>query len=197
MTSTSIPPRERLLETATRLFARHGYHAVGIARLVEEAGVSRVTLYHHFRTKEELILAVLRRRDEFSRNIIMREVERAMPDARGRLLALFDFLESWFERTDFTGCMFLNATAEYHDLDDPIHRAAIEHKRLMLSYVTRLCAQAGAADPVTLAQQLYMLFDGAVVQTHASGEGAARIAAARAAATALIDAAMPVKAYAS
>ncbi len=189
MPASSLPPRERLIETATRLFSRHGYHAVGIARLVEEAGVSRVALYHHFRTKEELILAVLRRRDEVSRNVIMREVERASDEARERLIALFDFLESWFKQTDFTGCMFLNATAEYHDLDDPIHRAANEHKRMMLDYIGKLSREAGADDPETLAYQLYMLFDGAVVQTHASGGGAPRLAAARAAAAALIDAA--------
>ncbi|MGF1554264.1 MAG: TetR/AcrR family transcriptional regulator [Paracoccaceae bacterium] len=180
-------PRERLIETASTLFARHGYHAVGIARIVEEAGVSRVALYHHFRSKEELILAVLRRKDEVARNAIMREVEKRSSDPKERLIALFDFLARWFAQTEFTGCMFLNATAEYHELDDPIHRAASEHKRLMLDYLVRQCRNAGADDPQRLADQIYMLFDGAIVQTHAAGRTDARVDAARAAAKALIE----------
>lgn len=182
--------RERLIEAGTRLFAAHGYHAVGVTRLLEEAQVSRDAMYHNFRSKEELVLSVLRRRDEVSRNLIMREVERAAPDPRGRLLALFDFLDQWFGTKDFAGCMFINASAEFHDHDDPVHRAAAEHKRLMLGHVEGLCLDLGVADPRALAQQIYMLFDGAVVQAHTSGNDPSRLGAARAAAVALIDAAV-------
>ncbi|MEM9011426.1 MAG: helix-turn-helix domain-containing protein [Pseudomonadota bacterium] len=179
--------RERIIETATELFAHNGYHAVGIARIVEEAKVSRVALYNNFASKEELILVVLRRRDEAVRNVIMREACKGAAGPRDRLLKLFDFLGAWSEQTDFTGCMFLNAVAEYHALDDPIHRVAVEHKRLMLSYIEKQCREGGAADPSMLAHQLYVLFDGAIVQAHATGEADPRVAAARAAATALID----------
>lgn len=181
-------PRERLIDAATRLFAAGGYHAVGITRILTEAGVSRVALYHHFRSKQELILAVLRRRDEASRNIIMREVEQAS-SPRERLLALFDFLDRFVGQPDFTGCMFLNAAAEYHDEDDPIHRTATEHKRMMLSFIERQCIDGGAPEPRQLAHQLYMLFDGAIVQVHAAGEPDDRTAAASAAAAALLTAA--------
>lgn len=189
MARTSQPPRERLIETATRLFAAHGFHAVGVARLVSEAGVSRDAMYHHFRSKGELVLSVLRRRDEVSRSVILRDLDRRADAPRDKLLALFDVLDAWFRQKDFTGCMFINATAEYHDPEDPIHRAAAEHKRLMLGHVEALCAQTGAADPAGLARQVYLLFDGAVVQTHAMGASPERIDAARSAAAALIDAA--------
>ncbi len=183
----TMPPRERLIDAATRLFAANGYHAVGISRILAEATVSRVALYHHFRSKDELILAVLRRRDELSRNVIMREVEQASSLPRERLLALFDFLERWVARTDFTGCMFLNAAAEYHDAGDPIHRVATEHKHLMRSFIERLGTEGGANDPAMLAHQLYMLFDGTIVQIHAAGDARNRVAAARSAAAALLD----------
>ena len=189
MAKPPLPPRERLIETATRLFAAEGFHAVGVARLVREAGVSRDAMYRHFRSKEELVLSVLRRRDEVSRALIAREIDRRAPDPRGKLLALFDFLEVWFRQKDFTGCIFVNAAAEFHDADDPIHRQAAEHKRLMLAHLRTLCTAAGARDPRALAEQVYMMFDGAVVQAHMQGPSAARIEAARAAVALLIDSA--------
>lgn len=179
-------PRDRLIDAATRLFATGGYHAIGITRILAEAGVSRVALYHHFRSKEELILAVLRRRDQVTRNIIMREVEQASRSPRERLLALFDFLDRYVGQPDFTGCMFLNAAAEFHDGDDPIHRTATEHKKMMLSFIERQCQAGGAPKPRQLAHQIYILFDGAIVQIHAAGETAERAAAAKTAAAALL-----------
>lgn len=183
--------REDILEAATALFAAQGFHAVGMAQIVEASGVARAAIYDCFRSKEELILAVLRRRDETVRNLVMREVERSSSAPRARLLALFAFLEGWIAEPAFSGCMFINASAEFHRDDDPIHRMAAEHKRLMLSYIGRLCADAGAARPEALAEQLYLLFDGAIVQSHASGASAARMAATRAAAQTLIAAAIP------
>ena len=182
------PARERLIDAATRLFASDGYHAVGISRILAEAGVSRVALYHHFRSKEELILAVLRHRDEVTRNLIMREVEQASRSPRERLLALFDFLDRYVGQPDFSGCMFLNAAAEYHDDDDPIHRISAEHKKMLLAFIERQCTAAGAQEPRQLAHQIYMLFDGAIVQIHTAGASAERIAAAKTAAAALLSA---------
>ena len=152
--------------------------------------MSRDAMHHHVRSEEELIIAVLRRRDEVLRSVIMREVERRAPDPRGRLLALFDFLGTWLRRKDFAGCTFIDAVAEFHDPDHPAHRAATEHKRLMLECVERLRRAAGAGDPGTLARQIAMLFDGAIVQAHADGPSPERVPAARAGAAALIDAAL-------
>lgn len=185
----AMPARDRLIEAATRLFASDGYHAVGISRILASAGVSRAAMYHHFRSKEELILAVLRRRDEATRNIIMREVEQASASPRRRLLALFAFLDRYVDQPDFTGCMFLNAAAEYHSEDDPIHRTSAEHKRLMLSFIETQCANGGAPEPRQLAHQLYILFDGAIVQIHTAGEPHDRIVAVRSAAAALLTSA--------
>ncbi|MHA1536828.1 MAG: TetR/AcrR family transcriptional regulator [Alphaproteobacteria bacterium] len=155
--------RERLIDTATALFYKHGYHATGIDRILAEAGVAKMTLYKHFRSKDELILAVLRRRDETFRNWLTREVDRRGASARERLLALFDVLGDWFRKSEFRGCMFINAGAEFGAPDCAIRAAACEHKRLLTSYLEQLARDAGARDPAGLATGLSLLMDGATV----------------------------------
>ena len=130
--------REELVETALALFGREGFHATGIDRILAEAGVAKMTLYHHFRSKDELILAALRLRDERFRNDFMRRVEKNADDPAERLLAIFDVFAEMFREGGATGCTFINACAEYADPDSPIHRAAAEHKRLFVEYVWAL-----------------------------------------------------------
>ncbi|MDJ0935396.1 MAG: helix-turn-helix domain-containing protein, partial [Kiloniellales bacterium] len=105
--------RDHLVDTAAKLFARHGFHATGIDRILAEAGVAKMTLYKHFRSKDELILAALRRRDEEFRNWFRRRVEARADAPRARLLAVFDVLAEWFEQPDFAGCTFVAAAAEF------------------------------------------------------------------------------------
>ncbi len=157
--------RDQLVENALKLFEQEGFHATGIDRVLEVAGVAKMTLYKHFKSKDELILAALRLRDERWRNSFMRSIEKKAKTPRGRLLALFDFLAEWFADCKFAGCMFINASAEYADHDNPIHAAAAEHKRLVEKYVCELAAQAHAPDPAALAAQLCILMEGAIVLT--------------------------------
>jgi AcrR family transcriptional regulator len=181
--------RDQLVETALELFSRQGYHATGIDKVLEAAGVAKMTMYKHFRSKEELILAVLRLRDERWRNRFMRGIERRAKDPRDRLLAMFDQLGEWFSDEGFCGCMFINASAEYADHADPIHAASAEHKRLVEKYVRDLAKQAGAPQPGVLATQLCLLMEGAVVLTQVCPDDARGCAAASAkrAAVVLID----------
>ncbi len=178
--------REHLLDTALELFYRDGFHATGIDRIVAEAGVAKMTLYKHFKSKDELILAALRRRDERFRNWFMRAVERRAATPRGRLLAVFDALGEWAAGEAFSGCMFINAAAEFERADDPIHAAAAEHKRLVLAYLRELAAAAGAADPDSLARQLFLLEEGAIVAAYVVGDTGAH-ADAKAAAEVLLE----------
>ena len=157
--------RDQLVEAALELFAREGFHATGIDKVLETASVAKMTLYKHFRSKEELILAALRLRDERWRNQFMRGVEKRTKEPRERLYAIFDELGCWFAEGTFSGCMFINASAEYADHSDPIHAASAEHKRLVEQYVRGLAEQAGAPDPAVLASQLCLLMEGAVVYT--------------------------------
>ncbi len=179
--------REQLVQTAVQLFQKHGYHATGIDRILAEAGVAKMTLYKHFRSKDELILGALRQWDQEARNWLVRAIEARADDPAERLLALFDVLGSWFESGDFAGCMFNNASAEFADHDDPIHAAAAEHKRLFRHYLREQAVAAGARDPDKLTQQIALLMEGAIMTAQVSGD-ARSSAAAKEAAAILIEA---------
>lgn len=133
-----------------------------------------MTLYNHFRSKDELILVVLRRRDEQFRNWLMEEMEKASKQPDKRLLAMFNAVESWFagqafKGLGFNGCAFVNAAAEFSNQDHPAHRVAAEHKRSIVEYLKCLCAEAGAVEPDTLAEQLALLKEGAIATAHVRG----------------------------
>lgn len=178
--------REHLIDTALGLFSRHGFHATGIDKILAEAGVAKMTLYKHFKSKDELILATLRRHDERFRNWFMRRVEARAKTPRDRLLALYDTLAEWFAGDAFTGCMFINASAEFGNPNDPVRAASVEHGRLILDFVRGIAAEAGARDPDALATQLALLMDGSIVFAYVGSEPAA-VEAAKAAAEKLID----------
>jgi AcrR family transcriptional regulator len=156
--------RDHLVDTALRLFQREGFHATGIDRILEEAGVAKMTLYNHFRSKDELVLAALRRADERFRNAFMQRVAASGQTARQRLAGLFVALGEWHASAEFHGCIFAVACAEFTDESHPVPAAAREHKRLMRQFVRGLCADAGAKDPDTLATALCLLMDGATSQ---------------------------------
>ncbi len=184
--------RDHLIDTALKLFCRDGYRATGIDTLLAEAGVAKMTLYNNFGSKEALILAALRRRDEQFRLWFVKRVEAATDDPRERLLAVFDVLDEWLRSDTFRGCAFINAAVEYPELRDPIHTLAAEHKRLVALFFERLAAVAGAREPAELAAELSLLKEGAIVTAQVSGrlEAArdARRAAARLLASALAGA---------
>ncbi|SEN36493.1 transcriptional regulator, TetR family [Roseovarius tolerans] len=166
--------RDDLVDTALKLFYAGGFNATGIDKILAESGVAKMTLYKHFRSKDELILAVLHRRDEQFRNWLMGEIEKAAPDPRGRLLAMFDALALWFsgrafKGMGFYGCAFINAAGEFGDHTHPAHRAAAEHKRSIVDYLERLCSEAGAPEPRHLAEQLALLKEGAIATAHVRG----------------------------
>ena len=161
--------RELIVSEALKLFYQNGFNATGIERIISEAGVSKKTLYNHFKSKDELVLTTLRKRDELFRNSIMRETERLGSTPRERLLTIFDAHDQWFQEKEFSGCMFINASAEFSSQQDPNHIISAEHKRLVRDYICELAQQAGAKDPQALANQLHLLLEGAIVEAHVSG----------------------------
>ncbi len=170
--------RDHLIDTALTLFNREGYHATGIDRILAEAGVAKMTLYNHFKSKNDLILAALRRRDELWMRQFRRNVERRAKTPATRLLAVFDALEDWFQGKDFHGCMFIKAASEYPDLEDPIHAAAAQHHRNIMAYLRALAEAANAKRPARLAREIMLLLEGALAVTQVNGPvGAAREAA--------------------
>lgn len=153
-----------------RVFYRHGFHASGLDRILEEGRISRMTLYNHFKSKDEVILAALRRRDEIFRNKLMKFVDAKTRSPRERLLAVFDFHEQWFQEEDFCGCMFINASAEFNDPQSPPRQVAAEHKRAILRYLAELSRDCGFARPEHIANQLNILIEGAIVSAHVVGQ---------------------------
>lgn len=186
--------RDILVETALRLFHRDGFHATGIDRILAESKVAKATLYKHFGSKEALMLAVMRLRDDRFRQYLESETESRAATPRDGLLVLFDVLEDWFRSGDFRGCLFINASAEFGDAADPLHKLAAEHKAKVMNWLHRLCAKAGAPDAYGLARALCLLKEGAIVTAQVSGEAAAA-QTARAVAESLLLQSFPRPSY--
>jgi AcrR family transcriptional regulator len=163
-----LPPREQLINTAIELFREHGYHATGVDKIIEMAGVSKKTLYTHFRSKEELLIAALRHHDGAFRNNFMRQVDRLAKTPQERLLTIFDVAETWFSQKKFFGCMFINVIGEHSQKGSPIRDICKQFKRMMRNYIRDLCVQSGAKEPDILADKLALLFEGAVVTSQVS-----------------------------
>jgi AcrR family transcriptional regulator len=150
------------------LFYRDGLRAVGIDTILAEAGVAKMTLYNHFASKEELIIAILEKRDVEFRASLMATVDAAGTDPAKRLLAVFDWLEGWFAGESFKGCVFIRAVSEFPEPTHPIHQTAWRHKVAVKAALTDLSAATGAKDPAALAEALSFVIDGAIVTAHAT-----------------------------
>lgn len=161
--------RDELVRKALEVFYREGFHAAGMDLLAAETGISKTTMFKHFRSKEELILATLRLRDENFRNWLFRRMELA-GSPRAQLLAMFDAMGEWFAEPTFSSCMFIKAASEYPDREHPIHVQSAQHKQLLFRRVSEIATEAGAADPAALARALLLLKEGAIVTAHLGHE---------------------------
>jgi AcrR family transcriptional regulator len=162
--------RDLLLGTAERLFYTEGYHATGIDRILSESGVAKMTLYKHFKSKDELILAVL---DARQQPMLERlgDARRKLPP-RDALLGIFDGLHNMIHNPDaFCGCLFINAAAEYQDREHPIHQRAAAYKAQFQDYLRELLQALDAPEPSQLARQLQFLIEGALSMAHIEGPG--------------------------
>ena len=179
--------REHLIDTAIRLFLANGFHATGIDTILKESGVSKKTLYRHFRSKEELILGALRKYDGQFRNGFMRQVEAAADTPYDRLLAMFDVAQDWFQQNAFYGCMFINAVGEYSAADTPIRQACKDFKKMMRGYIVGLCRDLPVQDPEALGDEIAILLEGAIVTAQVSQSRIRAAQVAKTAAKTLID----------
>ena len=170
--------RGRLVATAVELFYRHGFNAVGVDRVIDEAGVTKTTFYKHFKGKNDLMVAAVEMRDAWEMDAWQRAARTVGGDqARAQLLALFDVLDVWFNDDDFGGCIFLNVASEVPNPHDPVHRAAARHKRANWEMVRDLAAEAGDTEPEVFADRYMLAFEGALVLRQVYGrDDAARSA---------------------
>ena len=155
--------RERLLDVAYDLFAHRGIREVSIDEIVEGSGVARATLYRYFKSKDDLALAFLERREQrWTFGAIEAEARRRGETAEERLLAIFDVFDEWFHREDFEACSFVNVLFEMR----PAHRlgqASIGHLRNIRLMVEQLATEAGIAAPVEFARSWHILMKGSIV----------------------------------
>ena len=161
--------RSRILESAYELFSERGVRAVGIDAIIARSGVARMTLYRHFSSKEDLVLAFLERREErWTRLWLQAEVEQRATTPAERLLAVFDVFDEWFRRPDFEGCSFINVMLEHAQAADPIRRASVSYLAGIRQLLEDLARQAGIANADNFARQWHILMKGSIV---AAAEG--------------------------
>ena len=161
--------RDRLLAAADRLFYRDGLRASGIDAVIAEAGVAKMTLYSHFKSKDELIAEYLRQRGARTREWLATTAARRAAQSGDWIAGLFAALKEWFASPDYRGCAFINAASE---LPDPAHpgRAAIaEHERLFAELVTDVLRKAKVRDAEAATESLVLIINGAIVSVACGG----------------------------
>lgn len=189
MSDTDQPSAaDRLLDAASRLFYARGVPNVGINEIIARAGVARMTLYHHFPSKDALVKAVLERRKD-ERDAWLAQASEMANEPRGRILAVFDLLRTWAETPDFRGCPLVAATIELGGQLNAARPYAQAHQATARAFFESLATELGATDPSALAARLQLLVEGAAVVALVQG-GPAPAEHARAAAAALLDAAV-------
>jgi AcrR family transcriptional regulator len=172
MVSTQRPD-ERLLETAYELFSNRGVRDVGVDELVERAGVAKATLYRHFASKEELILAFLRLREErWTMGWLEESVRERASTPEEQLLAIFDLFDEWFRELEYGGCPFIKILLEMGP-GHPVGAACVEHLERIRDFMTRLAAEADFREPAELALSLQLLLCGSIIHATAGFQGAA------------------------
>ena len=166
--------RDRILDTAYALFSAHGTRAVGVDRIIAEAGTAKMTLYRNFASKDDLIVAFLAAREQrWTRGWLQAEVERRATTPRARLLAIFDVFGEWFAREDFEGCSFINVMLELSDREDPGRLASVQHLSVIREFLAGLAAEAGVEDAAGFAHQWHILMKGSIVAAAEGDVGAA------------------------
>jgi len=173
--SAETGARARILDAAYELFSRNGVQAVGIDAVISHSGVARQTLYRHFGSKEDLVLAFLERRDElWTRRWLEAEVLERATDPAGRLLAIFDVFDGWFRRRDFEGCSFINLMLEHPDPAGAVHRASVSYLAAIRGFLEDLAREAGIAGAQDFAREWHILMKGSIVAAAEGDRDAAR-----------------------
>jgi AcrR family transcriptional regulator len=155
--------RDRILATACRLFYEEGIQAVGIQRIIDEAGIAKASLYAHFPSKDDLVAAYLEVKGRNMRDATAAHLDNPRLGAKAKILKLFDMMVCAAEAPAFRGCAFQNAGAEVADPGHPI-RVAVGRQRAWLHDVfTALAREIAGSGPAAdrLAGSLMVLYDGA------------------------------------
>jgi AcrR family transcriptional regulator len=159
-TEGDLPPRERLVRAASRLFYYEGVRAIGVERLIAEAGVTKATFYRHFASKDDLVVAYLLTKDAYYKGVA-EPLAAAHPPAEAIDL-IFEAIAEHARERGFRGSPFMNAAAEYPDADHPIRGLVKSHRDWIRALFQDLLTRLGHTDPQSAAGALLMLYDGAM-----------------------------------
>ncbi len=167
-------PRERLIVAAYDLFSRDGVSQVGIDTILAKSGCAKASLYVNFKTKVDLAIAFLDRREAvWTRGWLETEIKRRATSPEARLLAIFDVFDDWFRKKSFEGCSFINVLLESR-VGSPIRQAAAIHLAKIRAIVRGLAEEANLHDPEKFAQAWHMLMKGSIVSAGEGNRNAAR-----------------------
>lgn len=170
--TTNISPRERILETATKLFFTQGYRATGINEVIAKSGVAKATFYNHFPTKDDLCLAYLRDRNTTEFEAISAFVQ-DHGSSRDRFLAVMKSVQPWLEANNLRGCAFINMVAEVPDPGDQLRKEGLQHyeslRQLILGLAQNLILsdteKYGHLDAQVLTDHYLVVLGGAIAMT--------------------------------
>ena len=167
--------RERILDAAYELYSRRAIRDVGVDEVIERAGVAKATLYRHFPSKDDLVIAFLERREErWTLAWVEAEARRRGTTPEDQLLAIFELFDEWFHRDDFEACSFVNVLLEMGPAH-PVGRASVRHLETIRSVVRSLAEEAALRDPESFARSWHILMKGSIVSaTEGDAEAAQR-----------------------
>ena len=161
--------KTHIVETASRLFYKNGYNLTGINQIIAEAGIAKATLYAHFKSKEDICLAYL----QFKNSAFLNDVEKycmSQPRGEKRAVAIFDFLQEFFEDRDFNGCWCIKTAAEVPVEKKKIKAAIQRHKQHFIEFIFRILDEnvetQSDEELDVLVKQAYLLYEGAVAESH-------------------------------
>jgi AcrR family transcriptional regulator len=170
--------RRRILEAAYELFSTRGIRSVGIEEVIDHAGVAKATLYRHFRTKDELVLAFLDQREQvWTKEFVEAEARRRGTTPEKRLLAIFDVFDEWFRQETFEACSFIKVLLEL-GADHPVGKASVAHLDNVRTVVRKLAEEAGLRKPESFARSWLILMKGSIISAAEGDVDAARRAKA-------------------
>ena len=164
-----IPPRERILTIAADLFYRHGIRAVGVDSIAEGAGTNKMTLYRHFASKDELVAQYLRRLADKASSSWDALVAKHPGNPRGQLRGWIEDMAAHVASGDERGCPLANAAVELPEKDHPARRVIEAFKTAQRQRIIEVCSAAELAEPEMLADELFLLLEGARVSAQSMG----------------------------
>jgi len=161
--------RDRIIETASALFYKNGYNSTGINEIISTSGIAKATLYNHFKSKEDICLAYLR----FKNSTFMTDIEayaKSQPKGASQVLAIFDFLQQFFQDKDFNGCWCVKTVAEIpmenERIRDEIQAQKREFLQLIATLITNNLHTKNEQETSSLARKVYLLYESAISESH-------------------------------